>query len=129
MPRSQRHLVEQHGYTSNGEQQAQGAISPDILEAPQQFATGDWSVEDLTTGGDIQISITGLPDEGGAEIFDVEYRLDDGEWTSVTDYAGAGDYVVSGLTDDQEYDVSIRALNETGAGPAAAAKQVTPTTA
>jgi hypothetical protein len=105
------------------------AIAPAVAPtAPAQFGTGDWSVSDDGTGGDITITITALPSDGGSAITDLEYQLDGGSWVSLAGTT-TGDYPVSGLTDDVEYDVSIRAVNGIGNGTASATKAVTPTTA
>ena len=100
----------------------------DVAEAPAQFGTGDWSVTDAETGGDITITISVLPDDGGSALTDLEYQLDGGAWVSLG-AAVTDDYPVSGLTDDVEVAVAIRAVNAAGAGPASATKAVTPTTA
>ena len=97
-----------------------------LTPLPDQFGTGDWSVADDETSGDITISITSLPDDGGSALTDLEYRLDSGSWVSLAGTT-TGDYSVSGLTDDQEYDVAIRAVSGEGNGPASATKAVTPT--
>lgn len=128
MPRSQRHLVEQQGYASNGETSAQGVTSSDTLAAPAQFEADGWSVADDTTGGAITISITELPSEGASAITDIEYQLDDGDWVS-GELDEPGEIAVTDLVDDQEYSVRIRAVNATGEGPASDAELVTPTTA
>lgn len=93
---------------------------------PAQFGPGDWSVADDATSGDITISITALPADGGSAITDLEYQIDGGSWVSVAGTT-TGDYPISGLTDDVEVDVAIRAVNAIGAGTASATKAVTPT--
>jgi hypothetical protein len=94
--------------------------------APDQFGTGDWSVADDGTSGDITITITALPSDGGSAITDLEYQIDGGSWVSMSGTT-TGDYGVSGLTDDVEVDVAIRAVNAIGNGTASATKAVTPT--
>jgi hypothetical protein len=69
-----------------------------------------------------------LPDDGGSAITDLEYQLDGGAWVSLAGTT-TGAYPVSGLVDDQEYDVAIRAVNALGGGTASATKAVTPTSA
>lgn len=94
--------------------------------APAQFAGGDWSVADAGTSGDIVITITALPSNGGSAITDLEYQIDGGSWVSLAG-TSTGAYPVSGLTDDVEVDVAIRAVNAIGNGTASATKAVTPT--
>jgi len=111
-----------------------GAFEVDItlwqqvaLTVPAQFGTGDWSVADDETGGDITITVTTLPDDGGSALTDLEYQIDGGAGVSLGDTV-TGDYPVSGLTDDVEISVAIRAVNAVGTGTASATKAVTPTT-
>jgi hypothetical protein len=89
--------------------------------APDAFEVGDW---DLDAGDEeAEVTINSLPDDGGATITDVEYRLDGGSWVSS---GGTSSFTISGLTNDQEYDVELRAVNGVGAGAAGDTKQVTP---
>lgn len=89
--------------------------------APDAFDVGDWSV----APGDEEAAVTinSLPSNGGASITDIEYRLDAGSWVSS---GGTGNFAITGLTNDQEYDVELRAVNSVGAGAASDTKQVTP---
>lgn len=93
---------------------------------PGQFQVDDWAVTDEATGGDITISIISLPGDGGSMIVDIQYQIDGGPWISLGDYT-VGDYLISGLTDNVEIDVAVRAVNAVGPGPGSAAKTVTPT--
>jgi len=97
-----------------------------VATAPLQFQINDWSVADLGTAGDIRIRVISLPSDGGSAITDLEYQVDGGSWVSLAGTT-AGDYTVSGLTDNVEVDVAIRAVNAIGAGTASATKAVTPT--
>jgi parallel beta-helix repeat protein len=101
---------------------------PRFETPPAQFGAGDWSVLDLATSGDIRITITALPNEGGGDITDLEYQIDGGSWASLGDTV-TGDYNIAGLTDDVEVDVALRAVNAFGNGTASAIKSVTPTAA
>lgn len=94
--------------------------------APAQFGAGDWSVADAGTSGDINITITTLPDGGGSAITDLEYQIDAGAWVSLGGTT-TGVYGVAGLTDDVEVTVAVRAVNAVGNGTASAGKTVTPT--
>ena len=105
----------------------QNQFSKTSLFVPSQFASGGWSVADDETGGDITITISALPSNGGSAITGLEYQIDGGTWTSLGGTT-TGDYAVSGLTDNVEVDVAIRAVNAIGNGTASATKAVTPTT-
>ncbi len=93
----------------------------DTDTVPDAFEAGDWSI----AAGDEQadVTISDLPADGGDTITDVEYRLDGGSWVSS---GGTSSFTVSGLTNDQEYDVELRAVNSIGAGPSSDVKSVTP---
>lgn len=92
--------------------------------APAAFTAGQWSASDATTGGQANITISTLPDDGGATITDIEYQVDAGSWTST---GGTSDFNITGLTDDVEIDLKIRAVNSVGSGSASDTKAVTPT--
>lgn len=96
--------------------------------APAQFGTGDWSVANAASGGTVDVSVSAVPDDGGAAITDIEYQVDGGAWVSsgTTDTTG---FEITGLTDDVEVDIALRAVNAAGNGTASATKAVTPTEA
>ncbi len=94
--------------------------------APDAFTSNMWTVADLGTAGDIRITFGELPDANGASITDLEYQLDAGSWTS-TGTSTTGTYDIAGLTDTQEYDVKVRAVNSEGNGADSDTKAVTPT--
>lgn len=97
-----------------------------VETAPSQFGAGDWSVADLGTNGDIEITIAALPDPGDGPITDLEYQVDGGSWVSLGDVV-SGAYPLSGFTDGTEVNLAVRAVNAAGAGTASATKAVTPT--
>jgi hypothetical protein len=99
---------------------------PAAAGVPDQFGTGDWSIADDGTSGDVTITITTLPADNGDALTDLEYRIGAGSWVSMG-AATTGDYAVSGLTDGTSYNFSVRAVNSTGSGTASATKSVTPT--
>jgi hypothetical protein len=103
-------------------------IASEAATAPEAFTSGQWTVTDTEAGGEIRINITALPANGGSTITALEYRLDAGTWTAMSG-TGTGARDIDGLTDDQEYDVEIRAVNAVGNGATSDTKQVTPTTA
>ena len=90
---------------------------------PAQFGAGDWSL----TSGDTEASltITALPSDGGSTITALEYRLDSGAWVPLSGVT-PGTYTITGLTNETEYSVTLRAVNAVGNGPVSAAKTVTP---
>lgn len=102
---------------------------------PDQMTGSHWYVLDKGTGGTIQIVIIGRPAHNGSLITGFEYQIDGGSWTSLGinsldtgSHAPANSiYEVSGLTDDVEVDVAVRAVNEVGAGTGSATEAVTPT--
>ena len=102
-----------------------GLLRPSLAapapSAPAAFDTGDWS---LTAGDEeADVTINGLPADNGAAITDVEYRLDGGTWTPS---GGTGNFTITSLTNDEPYDVELRAVNSAGPGAGSDTKQVTP---
>jgi len=97
--------------------------------APTQFGTGDWSVADKSAaveGGELTLTLSTMPSNGGSAITDVEYRLDAGTWTT-TGLTIAGTFDITGLTNAQSYSVDIRAVNAVGNATPSATKSATPT--
>lgn len=90
---------------------------------PTTFGADDWSVADRATDGDITITII----IAAEDLTDIEYDVDgDENWTTIGG-ATVGEYVLSGFTNDQEYDIRIRGVIEDAEGTASASKAVTPT--
>lgn len=89
--------------------------------APSAFVSGDWSI--APGDEEAEVTISSLPAANGSAITDIEYRLDGGSWVSS---GGTTGFTITGLTNDQEYDVELRAINSVGAGAASDTKQVTP---
>lgn len=84
--------------------------------APSAFVDADWFVATGSGAGELDISITSLPDNGGANITDVEYELDaSGIWTSS---GGTVGFTITGLSNGTSYDVRLRAVNSAGNGAA-----------
>ena len=92
--------------------------------APAAFESGDWALADTGTSEDLSVTISSLPDNGGASITDVEYKVDAGSWTSS---GGTGSFTIASLTNGTEYDVQLRAVNSVGNGTASDTKAATPT--
>ncbi len=103
-----------------------GVVQSAPATAPAQFGAGGWSVADLATTGDARITIITLPDDGGAAITDLEYRIGGGSWVSMA-RTTTGTHDVSGLVDDVAVTLTVRAVNSVGNGPESAGKTVTPT--
>jgi hypothetical protein len=97
------------------------SFETDAATVPDAFEAGDWSIAAGDEEADVTIS--SLPADGGDTITDIEYRLDGGSWVSS---GGTTSFTISSLTNDQEYDVELRAVNSVGAGAASDTKQVTP---
>lgn len=102
-----------------------GLLRPSLAapapSVPEAFHAGDWS---LAPGDEeAHVTIHALPNDGGAAISDIEYRIDGGTWTSS---GGTTDFTLTSLTNDQEYDVDLRAVNSVGPGAASDTKSITP---
>lgn len=102
-----------------------GLLRPSLslppASVPDAFEAEDWSI--VPGDEEADVTISDLPDDGGDTITDIEYRLDGGSWVSS---GGTLSFTISGLTNDQEYDVELRAVNSVGAGEAGDTKSVTP---
>lgn len=87
-----------------------------VITVPSAFVLANWT---LDAGGNV--SISALPDNGGALITSIEYRLNGGTWTATT---GISEYsVIAGATVDftipaySGQTVELRAVNDIrGAG-------------
>ncbi len=104
-----------------------GLLRPSVgdpaLAVPDAFDADDWDIG--RADGAVDITIHALPENGGAAITDIEYRLDAGSWVSS---GGTVSFSIAGLTNGQEYGVELRAVNSIGASDASDAKQITPAT-
>jgi len=100
-------------------------VAPDT--APVAFESAMWDLADAGTGGTLTLTVSSLPADGGSAITDLEVSIDGGAFTSLGG-AQADTYMLSGLTDDVEVSVLLRAVNAIGAGPAQSAKTASPTT-
>jgi hypothetical protein len=71
------------------------------------------------------ISFTPPSSDGGADISDYEYTINDGgSWTAIA--STTSPMIVGGLTACTEYSIKIRAVNAAGGGTASSASTVTP---
>jgi hypothetical protein len=107
-------------------------------QAPSAPASDAWTLTNPATTGDLLITYTGaLPAEGSSVITKIQYDLDASDsWVDATGLAftagaltvGPPDtHTITGLTDNVEYDVRIRAVSADGNGTASTAKSATPT--
>ncbi len=105
----------------NADAYAKPGVWPSTV-IPAAFASGQWSVD--PGDEEIEITIGSLPNSGGASITDIEYELDaSGSWIST---GGTTGFTITGLTNNTEYDVRIRAKNSVGSGRASDVKAETP---
>lgn len=102
-------------------------VDPATL-VPEAFIITDWSLADATTGGTLTVTVSALPEDNNFTITDIEYRVDGGTAVSF-ESAALDDYDITGLTDDVEVDIEIRAINFFGASDWSDVKSETPTTA
>ena len=91
---------------------------------PDAFTAPDWSIADAGTGGTANVTINSLPADNGSTITDIEYRINAGSWVSS---GGTGNFSITGLTNDVQVSVQLRAINGVGPGAAGDSKNVTPT--
>ena len=80
----------------------------------------------VATAGDGQVSIafTAPSNDGGADITDYQYELDDsGTWTSAS--TATSPVVITGLTNGTAYSIKLRAVNSAGNGTESAAVTAT----
>lgn len=79
------------------------------------------------TPGDGTASISFTPgDDFGSAITNYEYQLDDGSWVALSPADDSSPITITGLANDTEYSVKIRAVNILGKSPASVAVKVTP---
>ncbi|MCG5533103.1 fibronectin type III domain-containing protein [Halorhodospira sp. 9621] len=101
-----------------------GGTEPVEDGVPDTFGSNYWSVEPTGLEGEVEVTVSTLPNAQPA-ITGIEYSLDEGGAESAG-ISGTGSFIITGLTDDQEYEVRLRAVNGEGAGDWSASKLVTP---
>ena len=87
---------------------------------------GNWTLTDPATDGDLTVTITALPSDGGSALTAIQYQVDGGNWISFG-AATVGTYTISGLTNNVSHAVVLRAVNAVGASAASDTKNATPT--
>lgn len=96
---------------------------------PGAFAPGDWSITDLASGGDARLTITALPDDGGAAFKAFFYNIDGGPWISLPLLSPGSADLSDLFIDGVAAEVRLLAENLFGIGPESAPKTITTTTA
>jgi hypothetical protein len=120
--------VEIRAVNAEGAGAASSVKSATPAEAPDAFVVGNWTLTNLATGGDARIAISTLPVNNGAEITQLDYRIDGGEWQILTLSPSVGNFdLIDVFTDGVEADVEIRARNIAGEGDTSDVKAVTTT--
>lgn len=103
--------------------------SAEVKTAPAAFGASDWAVATGSGAGQITLTVSALPSNGGSAITALQYSLDGGTiWTALSG-ATAGAYTVNAAASGTAYTASLRAVNAIGNGTAAATKTVTSGTA
>ena len=97
-----------------------------LIAVPDAFVLADWDLADTTGGGTLTVTINSLPEANNSAITDIDYRVDGGSWVSTGGIVG---FDITGLTDDVEVDIELRAVNAAGDGAASDVKAATPTNA
>ncbi len=84
------------------------ATVPDAPDAPTLYA-GTGRLVALWTAPE---------DDGGSPItgYELQYRTGNGAWTEIAPAPGTHDHSITNLTNDAEYEVRVRAVNEVGSG-------------
>lgn len=82
----------------------------------------------VATPGNAQASIAFTAGAAGAQaISNYEYSVDGGTWTALAPADAATPVVITGLVNDVEVSIQLRAVSAVGSGAASAAVLVTPT--
>jgi uncharacterized delta-60 repeat protein len=107
--------------TNNSIRRLLNEIGPALPTAPSNLVA--------TAGnGEVTISFTAAGTNGGGAITNYEYTLDGGDtWIAFSPAVTTSPITISGLTNNTEYIINIRALNEDGAGLTSQPLTTTPT--
>ncbi len=101
-----------------------GGSSATVSAAPS--ATPSAPAITVTPGnGRIQVAYT-IGSDGGSPLTDVQYRLDDGDWTNAGTITSP--FTISGLTNGTPYAVTLRGVNSRGDGAVSLSASSTPRT-
>ena len=102
--------------------------APPVVTVPLAPADSSWSVVDVNTGSALTINISEITGDGGGTISDILYRIDGGSFVPTGFIEAPVIIPLTGLTEDQDYDIEIVYDNERGRGDVSNIKQGTPTT-
>ena len=94
--------------------------------APAAFTSGQWTLTNAASGGQLNVGIVSLPSDGGAAITDIKYRINGGSLVST---GGTSSFSITGLTNGASVAVEIFATNSVGDSAASDTKNNTPTAA
>lgn len=90
------------------------------VAVPEMFDSDDWSLAATGDSGTAAVTVLSLPDANGSEITSIEYEVDSDGWVTL------GGTTITGLLNDVQVGVAVRAVNAIGNGPGSAQKFVTP---
>lgn len=104
-----------------------GALSAQATGHPATTSSAPLAL--VATAGDTTASIAfNVPaNTGGASIIEYQYSVDSGAWTSTVPATSASPLVLTGLVNDVQVSVRLRAVNAAGNGAASTPVTVTPT--
>lgn len=92
---------------------------------PGAFQIFHWTINPGLSPGDADITLLALPGNGGAEITNIQYRVDGGAFVSL-EANNPGIYPITGLSPIATQQIELRALNAVGAGSVSDIKLITP---
>ena len=87
----------------------------DAVTSGERQLTVSWTAPDETGGSDIVAHDLRYIQTGAGETVESEWAVVENVWTAAV--GGDLQYAIGGLTGSTPYDVQVRALNRTGAGP------------
>ncbi|MEI8080270.1 MAG: fibronectin type III domain-containing protein [Actinomycetes bacterium] len=103
-----------------------GAASVSVAATPSATPLAP-TLGDIVAGDD-QLTVPFMAgSNGGSAVTKYQYSVDDGaSWVDATPTVTSNPIVITGLTDNVEYTVRVRAVNINGAGAASASQKATP---
>lgn len=93
---------------------------------PGTYTAGMWTLVDGEEETVLYITLVSKGVSGYKTVTKHQYKVDSGSWVDFP-VESDGRYAITGLTEDTEYDVVIRAVNATGNGADSDLKSATPT--
>jgi hypothetical protein len=100
-----------------------GTANEPTIVVPYAYIAGMWSIASNGTTGQAVVTINSHPNDGGAYVTNIEYKIGAGSWIS----AGTTSTftITSGLTDGVAANIVIRDVNSVGSGSTSDTKSVT----